>query len=265
MYHTQAFLDKLPHLIKATGHANFVETCLDAFNSILQIDHFGLFQFSDNLRPRLIGGASLDGENLTVMLARKYIRYFYLSDPNLTFIRDHSNKCESPLLIKLRASDIENPTYRQQIYEHHQLNERLSWLGQCSEIWYAANMYRERSSGNFSEDELAQINNIAPIVVACIEQHINSISSSAWEAGETPSVEWFEELLRELSTSLTPRETQVCARALTGMTRNGIGLDLEIKPTTVSTLIQRAYVKLNISTLSELFALCLRALALHNS
>jgi len=45
------------------------------------------------------------------------------------------------------------------------------------------------------------------------------------------------------------------------MTGEGIGLDIGVQPATVATLRKRAYAKLNISTLNELFALCLGQVA----
>jgi hypothetical protein len=45
--------------------------------------------------------------------------------------------------------------------------------------------------------------------------------------------------------------------------RAGIALDLGIKPTTVVTLVQRAYARVNSSTLNELFGLCLASLSQH--
>lgn len=258
------FLDDLPSLIRSIGHPNFVGTCLSVLNTALKIDHIVLLTFSDNLKPRLLDGDSPGKENLSVFLARKYIKYFYLSDPNMDFMHTHSEKPTVPVLLKLRASEIKNAVYREQLFERYQVIERLSWLGQTSGLWYATNLYREKRSGYFSEREIETVNGLAPVVVACIEQHLQLISPTAWEAGQQPSIEWFEELLRELGHGLTPREIQVCARALLGMTRNGIGLDLDIKPTTVNTLTQRAYAKINISTLNELFALCLRAVSLRN-
>jgi len=57
---------------------------------------------------------------------------------------------------------------------------------------------------------------------------------------------------------LTRRERQVCERIMLGYTTTGIGLDLDIAPTSVATYRKRAYAKLSISSQNELFALCLR-------
>ena len=90
------------------------------------------------------------------------------------------------------------------------------------------------------------------------------ISPDTWGVDVRPSIEWLEELVKELGFDLARREIQVCARALAGLTRNGIALDLDLKPPTVATLSQRAYHKLNISHLNELFTLCLRALTVRH-
>ena len=58
---------------------------------------------------------------------------------------------------------------------------------------------------------------------------------------------------------LTERERDVCERILLGYTSIGIGLDLNIAPSSVVTYRRRAYEKLGIATQNELFALCLGA------
>ena len=64
-----------------------------------------------------------------------------------------------------------------------------------------------------------------------------------------------------LAERLSRREAEACARALIGVTNLGIALDLGVKESTVATLRRRAYRKLGISSLQELFLLCLRRLA----
>jgi DNA-binding CsgD family transcriptional regulator len=74
------------------------------------------------------------------------------------------------------------------------------------------------------------------------------------------SIDFLESLLGSLDEHLTPRERAVCARALAGLTVAGIALDLGIRTPTVATLRRRAYAKLGISSLSQLFALCIEQL-----
>ena len=63
-----------------------------------------------------------------------------------------------------------------------------------------------------------------------------------------------------LDAGLTPREEAVLGRIVSGISTEGIALDLDVKPSTVITLRKRGYAKLGIATQAELFARCLQAL-----
>lgn len=71
------------------------------------------------------------------------------------------------------------------------------------------------------------------------------------------SLQRLESLLLSVNPKLTPRQIHVCARALLGMTNLAISIELGISTSTVATLRRRAYSTLRISSLGELFALCL--------
>jgi DNA-binding CsgD family transcriptional regulator len=65
----------------------------------------------------------------------------------------------------------------------------------------------------------------------------------------------YRRLLIALDRGLTPREIDVCARALLGMTAEGTALDLDIKKSSVVTYRKRSYERLGISSQHELFRL----------
>jgi len=63
--------------------------------------------------------------------------------------------------------------------------------------------------------------------------------------------------LHALDGRLTRRELDVLARILSGLTSEGIALDLRVSVNTVLTYRKRAYGRLGVSSQAELFALCL--------
>lgn len=65
-------------------------------------------------------------------------------------------------------------------------------------------------------------------------------------------------LVARLPVRLSAREHEVCALTLAGHTREGIGLRLGIAASSVATLRKRAFLKLQIHSAGELFALCLQ-------
>jgi DNA-binding CsgD family transcriptional regulator len=81
--------------------------------------------------------------------------------------------------------------------------------------------------------------------------------NEAFRRGLPPEValDMFRRRLDVLGRGLTPRELDVCARALIGMTAEGIALDLNIKKSSVSTYRKRAYARLGISSQNQLYRL----------
>jgi len=69
------------------------------------------------------------------------------------------------------------------------------------------------------------------------------------------ALQMFRRRLAALECGMTPRELDVCARTLIGMTAEGIALDLNVKKSSVSTYRKRAYARLGISSQSQLYRL----------
>ena len=91
--------------------------------------------------------------------------------------------------------------------------------------------------------------------LSLIAKHDRLVGSArATEPGATllGSVGDIEFRLRELMPSLTPRETEVCARILRGMSTPGIAIDLTLQEDSVATYRKRAYRRLTIGTRFEL-------------
>ena len=61
--------------------------------------------------------------------------------------------------------------------------------------------------------------------------------------------------LQQAAPALTPRECEVCARLLCGMTQDGIANDLGLSLPTVKTYRNRAFARLGIHFKNELFSL----------
>ena len=249
-------LNSVPDLLRSLGRESFVRHCLSTINTLVPVNHLVIFTFDDHFVPHYLSGAALEGANISFDLAQLYTRYFYLLDPGIRALKQ-IDEYQGSTLLKLRARDIQNAQYREQIYTRHQLLERLSWLGQTEDCWYSANLYRDVATGPFSQRDKSVLQAQADLLCSAIEKHIALCNTTIHTR---PSIAWLEALIADLNDSLSTREIEVSSRAVSGMTRNGIGLDLGIKPTTVSTLLQRAYGKLAITSLNELFMLCLEAL-----
>ncbi len=84
-----------------------------------------------------------------------------------------------------------------------------------------------------------------------------------WKKPEQPDgamhfrecAEQFARKLYALNMGLTRRELEACSLALVGMTIEGSALELNVKKSSIITYRKRAYARLGISSLNELFSI----------
>jgi DNA-binding CsgD family transcriptional regulator len=165
------------------------------------------------------------------------------------------------VLSHLRAADIEDRQYRREIYDRYRLRERLSLVDRVRDRWMMLNIYRGHGSDSFRERDIARVRESAPVLLGLAGKHTGLTAATVLRTGRADSIHYLNDLLGRIEPRLTPREREVCARALAGQTVHGIASELAVRPPTVATLRRRAYEKLGISSLNELFARCLAQLA----
>lgn len=247
---------QLQELIETLGTPTFTEVLARAAEGLVRVRHVALIAFDDRLVPRVVASESL-GRSATASAAGKVYEgsFFYRHDPNVRALTTADS--EHPLLLRLRAHEIEDAEYRRNIYERFGLIDRLSILHHAAGRWLAVNFYRERNGGEFEPEDIAALHASAVLIATLVAKHFALLPPAPWRAARRPSVAGLESLVKTLDHRLTTRQVQVCARALLGMTNVAVGLDLGIQVPTVATLRKRAYSVLGISSLNELFALCL--------
>jgi len=248
-------------LILALGASDFILQLDKMLSQLLMFDHVTLYVFDAKLVPHFVSGSSHGKRELTSKVSQIYKKSFYYhSDPNTKFIGGSDEKNEA-LIQQLHAKDIEDDAYRKAIYELNNLSDKISLIDHELQKWFILNLYRCTSSGYFNEQNLSAFRQSSVIISALIKRHLSITSSLNWQSETVPAIFELESLITHLSDELSQREIEVCARVMQGMTREGVSLDLKLKPPTIATYMGRAYAKLNISSLNELFALCLAQLS----
>lgn len=252
-----SFSDKITaELVMSIGKDNFLSHLDTALSTVLPVDHITLFVFDTLFVPHFVAGTSRKENGLTSRLSRLYEKSFYYShDPTLQSIGRQDNT--APLLQQLHAKDIQNPSYRKIIYEDNNLLDRLSLIDHDQQKWFVLNLYREGERGYFNKENIRRLQKESVLIAAFVKRHLSSVQFHQWNARTIPPIAKLENLVASINDRLSKREIEVCARVMQGLTREGVSIDLNIKPPTVATLMRRAYQKLGISSLNELFALCL--------
>jgi DNA-binding CsgD family transcriptional regulator len=246
----------------ALGEPGFPRSLIDLLMPDVSIDHVSIVAFDSNIVPRLVGAASRSARNVAEEAGRLYERSsFYRHDPGTQQLQA-GRAADAPILFRLRAQDIQDRDYRDQIYTRYQLLERVSLIQQVAGQWIIVNLYRGKGTGPFKRGEISRVSELSRLLVALAGKHVKLLTPRPSQPRPLEIMMNIESVLATFDAGLSERERAVCARALRGLTVEGIALDLGVKPSTVATLRRRAYAKLNISSLNELFALCIASLSL---
>jgi DNA-binding CsgD family transcriptional regulator len=258
------FLDSalLGNAVLSLGEPEFAHALLLAMEPFVPVDHLAVVVFDNELAAHLAGAGSRQPGNVALEAGRLYERArFYRHDPGAKQLGGAAG-AEGPVLSRLRASDITDTKYRQEIYDRFRLLERLSVMDRVRNQWIMLNLYRGRGSDLFRERDIARVRELAPLLLGLAGKHAALVVVPATaRRGRVESIRYLDNLLAQIEERLTLRERAVCARALAGQTVHGIASELGVRPPTVATLRRRAYAKLNISSLNELFARCMEQLA----
>jgi DNA-binding CsgD family transcriptional regulator len=252
-------LSDLPliRLIMAIGEPPFAQNAVDFLNTRILADHVSFFVLDHELMPHFLDAASKAGSSTALLAGRLYERsMFYLHDPHAQRISGHTEN-EDVMLFRQNARDIRDPEYRERLYKHFNLLERISLLRAIDGRWFAVNIYRDVPSGAFDAHDTEILSTLAPLLVTCTAKHVALTRQSPGKEAGPQSRAYLESLLASIEVRLTQRERQVCALALLGHTIDAIGSILRIRQSTVATLRRRAYSKLGITKLNGLFSLCI--------
>lgn len=252
--------DALAQVIDRLGQAGFGAALLDWLHPLLRPAHVTAFRYDSDAQARVVVTASAGGGPAALQSARIYAGSGLARLDRLrTLIPARGDAVEQvPAIVRLRRDEIADAAYGEQLWDRVGLVDRLSTLALTQGQWSALNLYRDTTDGPFGDGDLAHFAALSSLLVALLGRHLAALQPDAHDGpAHRLSPEAARTLLGRLPARLSGREREVCALALAGMTRDGIALTLGIAPSSVATLRRRAYDKLAIHSVGELFALCL--------
>ena len=254
----QLDLGRVTTLVAAIGSADqsaFAGEVLRVLGDAVGISQCTIFAYEFGNRPRTVSVADHRGGRFLRDVADVYSRLFYVLDGNQQIITGPTAASAGPAMLMQRQSseDIVHEGYRTACYSDPHVSDRLSLLVQpVDRIWLSVNLYRDREHANFTPQEIALVEALAPLVGHSARHHYALHGQS--QAG-IPQLMLAK--LRARCPALAKRELDVLRGVLEGLTAAEIGDALGIKPASVVTYQKRAYQRLGISGQRQLFALCL--------
>jgi DNA-binding CsgD family transcriptional regulator len=247
VYRTQA----LANAIGALGTTGFGRACFGVFEQFFDVDHWALFRYGVADPVKCIATASRNHEAAAGRNVELFLTRCHRVDPSLIAFR--RERTARPCLVKMGVSDIDDLQYRH-CFHTANVRERVSFfLTDCADLLQLC-IYRRKAMRTFSSAEMRMFAAISGLVVNAAVKH-EAICERAAGTQRRLDLGALERRLQALDPRLSRREYEVCARAMSGKTVDATARDLRIRRTSVITYKQRAYQKLGISRLSDLFVL----------
>jgi DNA-binding CsgD family transcriptional regulator len=241
----------LAGVIGAVGASEFANAALASVNRALNAASWSVYRVWRDHAPVLHLSGSLGVRDTTRDCFAAYRDGLYRRDRTFDAARAASVHGES-MMFRLRARDVPNADHREAIYHRHGVAERLSIVEpQADDSVLAVNLYHHEHQGSFADAELASFESLALGLMAAVRRHIEL---SAPAEPQRPALPALREALLRRCPGMPPRELDVCARLLQGMSYDGIAVDLDLGVATVKTYRRRAFDRMGLHFKSELFA-----------
>ncbi len=259
------YIGSIAGVVRSLGTPKFEERLMDFLSEVMPVDHCAIFTYSEKGEAGHLFTHGRMPERAAEELARDYVEKFHGEDPNFVMIQNLENTGYHELS-RLDLSTDYDPAYQNHFFDRSGLIDKASSIGQVEDGRVYCNFYRMSDSTAYSPEDWDALKSLMPLATALVAAHYDL----ARERGTVFLDNGSENILRksiihnvissdmEPFNILTQREKQVCERILLGFTTTGIGLDLDIAPTSVATYRKRSYAKLLISSQNELFSLCLK-------
>jgi DNA-binding CsgD family transcriptional regulator len=247
-------------LVNDVGSVQFSATLMAAFKRLVGFDQASIIVFDSKLdRPFCL--ASVWSADSAHVVLNRYLTEYFPHCEVLQRLRALRSSERNVSIIRYCKTEIKNPKFRRELYDNLGIDYDLALFDQTEGMSFFLEMFRNADSKPFVDTDMERAREFWPLALACINKHARLLQVLPQN---DPNIRLRLEVLAQTfrDCSLTPREAEICSYIVSGHSSLAISLNLHISLNTVATLRRRAYRKLNISSQSELFAVCLHHMAM---
>ncbi len=232
------------------------EEVLRLLGPLVPLAQCAIFSFEGTGQPRTVAVGDRARTRELPDISQAYVQRFYRLDGALQAMQAHEAAArQTPpqrphiVLHRQAPSDVQHPHYRQICYELPQVAERLAILSlHEGRRWISVNLYRGLEHGPFSQDDIAIVEALAPLIVQTVRLHYT---------GQVLSADLMALMMDRLALrgpGLTPRDEDVVRGLLQGLSAAELAERLGLTVASAQTYTKRLYRKLGVSGHKELVA-----------
>lgn len=237
------------NVVAAIGSNDFADRLLRELNTVLPVGCWSAYHIGTH-RPVMYLSGTHHRKDTTIGSWKAYLSGPHLSDRTLAL---GDAEYSGPVVCHVTAEEIPSLVHREIVYRQFDMTERLSVAEQDgADSVFAINLYRYSDQNRFSDREFAAFEMMAQPLFAAVRRHLALRQEKPVASGNALSISALRQALQSRRPDLSARELDVCARALAGMSYEGIAADLGLKVPTVKTYRNRAFERLGIHFRSEL-------------
>ncbi|AEG51614.1 regulatory protein LuxR [Sphingobium chlorophenolicum L-1] len=234
-------------VIEAIGEANFGPQLVRFLHDATGAEHVAVFALA-GARPCGIDAISLDGTDTARRRSDLYLgKDLWRRDPVME-LACQSLADESPHLAYLEVSAITDAQLRSIVYPR--MGERSFLYGPSVAGRIGLSIVSSASGNADRANHLLM--EMGGLLLAIVGKHVNAADQRRRLLSALTSLSEIEQCVAMAPERFPPRETQVCARILYGVSTLGIALELGVGEETVQTYRKRLYNRLGISSQREL-------------
>lgn len=223
--------DRLCHLIEALGTRDFPGLMFDSVERMLGGAAAAVYAFSPRQGTRMVIGDWQEDSGRLARHTGEYAGRYAFHDPARRAARDGH-----VVTTCLSRDELPDPGHRA-LLEEGGFTWRVATLFPAADDgWYGLHVLLPQGP---SDDTFLRFSQAAPVLGSLISRHLRAAQ--------------LEPRLRALCPSLTAREAAVCSELLRGRASPEIAVLLGVRVSSVQTYRKRAYAKLGVANLPELF------------
>jgi LuxR family transcriptional regulator, activator of tox operons len=229
-------------LIETVGLDEFPRRLLAAVHDVAGCDSMAAYTLGHDQSPRLLFAETVRGEGAVArQLANCYLSFYLQHDPiweAMAGLPESSEFCA----VEVSADDMRwADDHSQCVLRGH---SRMSVTQVRDGRRLLVNFLR---AGVFSADRRMSILEAADVLMPLVWRHETALRLSPEDARAD-----LRRRFAQRAPSLSPRELDVCVLIATGLSSEGIALELGVSVNTILTYRKRAYARLGISSQNEL-------------